>query len=124
MIQPWFEPTTFGTWYGALVGGGGGTLIGILGGIVGGVLVPRGIGRRAVSIGIGVLVVLGLAQIALGLVALLNQQPYGIWYPLLLCGFIFAVVPAALLPALRRAYAAAEARRMDAAALRERQAGG
>ena len=31
MNEPWFEPNAFGAWFGAIVGGGGGTLVGLLG---------------------------------------------------------------------------------------------
>jgi hypothetical protein len=119
MVQPWFEPDTFGMWYGIVGGGGFGTLMGIGGGIAGSFLIPRGIGRRWVLGSMVIIVLLGLAQTAFGLYALFAGQPYGIWYPPTLAGAISALVVGCLLPAFRKLYAVAEARRMDAQAIRD-----
>jgi hypothetical protein len=118
MTQPWFEPNLFGALYGGIAGGGGGALIGIFGGLIGSVLAPRAIGRRWVLGGMGFVVLLGLAQLGFGLYALLAGQPYGIWFPPTLCGVIYAAVVGSLIPVIRRCYAEAEARRMDAEAIR------
>lgn len=118
MAEPWFEPNTFGALFGAIVGGGGGTLIGIFGGVAGSYLIPRGKGRGFV---LGTLVTvagLGLVMLAIGIYALVVGQPYGIWYPILLCGVIFSVVCGSMVPAIRKQYAAAEQRRLEAESIR------
>lgn len=103
MSDAWFDPNTFGAYYGAI--GGGGT--GLLGGIVGtlcGILIPKGKGRRLIMrLMIGA-VVLGVVQLIFGVAALILGQPYGIWYPPTLCGFISAVVFGAGIPVIRRRY--------------------
>ena len=50
--------------------------------------------------------------------ALIQGQPYGIWYPAVLCGVVFCGVTLGLIPVLRRRYAEAEQRLMEAADLR------
>ncbi len=120
MTQPWFHPMWFGALYGAILGGGGGTLIGVGGALVGGILAPRAIGRRWVLGAMLCVVLLGLAQLAFGVFALVAGQPYAIWYPPMLCGVLYTIVVGVLIPVIRRRYAQAEARRMDAAALRGR----
>ena len=118
MAEPWFDPNAFGAWYGAIAGGVGGTLVGCFGGLIG-YLAPRGQGRRFVlTVMIGI-VVAGLSQIGFGVVALASGQPYGIWYPPLLCGGIFTVVTGSLIPTVRKRYAEAELRRMEAEAIRQ-----
>ena len=118
MSEPWFDPNTFGAWFGAIVGGGGGTLIGCLGGLVG-YLAPRGKGRRFVLATMVSIVVVGLVMLGVGLFALLSGQPYGIWYPLVLCGGLFAIIDGSLIPMVRRRYSEAEHRRMEAEAIRQ-----
>ena len=120
MTQPWFNPIWFGALYGTIAGGGGGALMGVLGGLVGGVLAPRGIGRRWVLGGMLVLVLLGLAQLGFGVYVLLVGQPYAIWFAPVLCGLIYTLVVGPLIPVVRKRYAQAEARRMDAESIRGR----
>jgi hypothetical protein len=117
MNEAWFDPNTFGAWFGAIVGGGGGTLGGLLGAAAG-CLAPRGKGRAAILGGMTLFVVLGVAFLAFGLVALLAGQPYGIWYPPLLCGLIFSIVVGGLIPVVRLRYRQAENRRIDAQSIR------
>lgn len=117
MSEPWFEPNTFGALYGAIGGGVGGSLCGCLGGLIG-YLAPRGKGRRFALGAMLTVVVAGLVQVGLGLVALVSGQPYGIWYPMLLCGGILTVVMGGLLPVVRMRYVHAEQRRLQAEGLR------
>lgn len=112
----WFDGRSAG-----LVGGIGGAAVGILCGIYGalaGTLAPRGIGRRAMLTTHVVLLVLAAASVVLGLVALATGQPYHVYYPLLLLGFVPAAVLGGLLPVIRKRYDEAEQRRIDAEALR------
>ncbi len=117
MSEPWFDANTFGTMYGVIGGGVGGILCGVLGAI-GGILAPRGKGRRFVLGSMAVLVVAGAVQLVIGLIALASGQPYGIWYPMVLCGVILVTVIAPLIPLVRTRYAQLDQRRIDAEAIR------
>lgn len=112
-MTPWFDPNTFGGLYGAIVGGGGGTLFGIFGAVAG-MLASRGQGRAFVFGGLLLFLVVGLANLAVGVYAVIMRQPYGIWYPLVLVGFIMTLLSSIFLPVMRLRYAQAEARRMSA----------
>jgi peptidoglycan/LPS O-acetylase OafA/YrhL len=118
MATPWFDPNMFGALYGSIAGGVGGTLGGLLGAAAG-ALAPKGKGRPWVMAGFGVMIALGFASLALGVVAIVAGQPYGIWYPPLLVGIILPVVLLGVLPGVRRTYDAAEARRIEAEGLRQ-----
>lgn len=118
MTTPWVDPQLFGMWYGGIIGGvvlggGGGTLGGLAG-----LWAPRAKGRRWILGGMQAFLTFGLIQATVGIVALLSGQPYGIWYPLLLCGGISTLVMGLSLPRIRRTYAAAENRRVQAEDLR------
>ena len=118
MSDPWFpDPNMFGAIYGSVVGGVGGSLLGLLGAAAG-TLAPQGKGRSWILGSMTAAVGLGVVQLAAGIVALATGQPYGIWYPLLLTGVIFTVVVGALLPVVRRRYDEAEQRRMQAESIR------
>ncbi|QDT90300.1 hypothetical protein [Gimesia algae] len=117
MDAPWFDPVTFGAWFGAIVGGGGGALCGIWGALFG-ILSPRGKGRKVILGGMFLFAIIGLLLIATGLFALLKGQPYGIWYPFLMAGFVFAIVNGALIPVIRKNYQQAENRRIAAESIR------
>jgi hypothetical protein len=87
-------------------------------GALAGTLAPRGKGR-AVVLGLGWLfVVVGVSQLVFGLYALAAGQPYGIWYGPCLVGVIIPLVVGGLLPVVRRRYAEAEGRRMQAEGFR------
>ena len=118
MGEPWFDPNTFGAWYGSIGGGVGGSLMGCMGGLAG-YLAPRGKGRQFVMITFTVFLVLGAVQAVLGMFALAEGQPYGIWYPMLLCGIVTLFVIGPLIPVIRRRYAEAEHRRIEAEAIRQ-----
>jgi hypothetical protein len=49
---------------------------------------------------------------------LINDQPYHVWYPLVLIGGILTLVMGPLLPVVRLRYRQAEQRKLDAAGLR------
>jgi hypothetical protein len=117
MATPWFDPNSFGMWYGTIAGGGGGSLLGILGALAGR-FAPRGKGKRWVLGGLGLALTFGLVSLGTGVAALATGQPYGIWYPLTLVGGIFAFVVGFNLPVVRRRYAEAEARKLEAGAIR------
>jgi hypothetical protein len=114
---PWFDPALFGTWFGILVGGVGGTLGGLLGAVAG-TLAPRGKGRAFVLGGMRAFSVMGLLLAVFGLAALLCGQPFFIWFFPLFFGADLALLFVVLTPVVRRRYAEAEERRLEAEALR------
>ncbi len=117
MSEPWFDPIRFGALYGGIAGGVLGSLGGILGAMAG-TLAPKGKGRSFVLGAFTLMILIGAGHLLLGLYALANRQPYGIWYPLVLIGSILTIVMGSLRPVVRKRYQEAEARKMEAAAFR------
>jgi hypothetical protein len=117
MSEPWFNEVWFGALYGAVVGGGGGTIIGLWGALVGS-LAPQGKGRTPILAAAALFIVLGLASLGFGVAALVSGQPYAIVYPPLLCGLVITGVVGSLIPVVRKRYAEAEARRLEAEGFR------
>jgi hypothetical protein len=118
MSQPWFDPQQFGMYFGAIGGGVGGSLAGMLGAITG-ILAPRGRGKVPVIAAWVLFMLAGTLSLALGVVALVSGQPYGIWYPLLLVGVILEGVCTPLLFAVvLPVYRMAEARKLAAEEIR------
>lgn len=115
-MSPWWNEAV-GTYIGALGGAG----IGVIGGTYGalaGVLAQKGQARRAVlGTHVALLVLGGLTLIA-GIVAVASGQPYHVFYPLLLIGVITTAVLGGLFPVMRKRYAAAEHRRLEAEEIR------
>jgi hypothetical protein len=104
----WWDQRTAG-----LIGGGIGALIGVMGGLIG-ILCGRGKAEGVVVSLMHVMKLVGLAGLALGIVALAVKQPYAVWYPPLLIGVICTSLGFALTPTVRRRYAELEDRRMRA----------
>jgi peptidoglycan/LPS O-acetylase OafA/YrhL len=102
--EPWFSTET-ATYFGAI-------------GAICGVMVPKGKGRSFILPMLLVLACLGVVVLGVGVVALVLGQPYAIWYPFMLLGFIPAVVFGSLDPGMKRLYAQAEQRQLEADALR------
>ncbi len=98
---------------GGWIGGIGGSVIGMLGGMIG-ILAGFGKGRRFVVASTIALAILGTVALVLGVIAFLMEQPYGVYYPLLLGGLILAAVFGANLPGIRRRYEQIELRKMAA----------
>lgn len=112
----WWSGSTAG-WIGGLGGAGVGLLGALLGG-VGGPLAQRGRCRSLVVGGfIGGIVLCALSLLT-GLVALALGQPYHVWYPLVLPGFVGTLVFGLLLPTVIKAYERVAQRRIDAESLR------
>jgi hypothetical protein len=106
---------------GNMIGAIGGSAIGILGGLIGaagGILAPRGIGKLLIVGTMLVVTALGVAVLGAGIVALVESQPYHVYYPLLLCGGIPALVFGSLIPVVLMAYRRAELNRLAAEELR------
>ena len=115
--EPWFEPNRFGALVGAIGGGVGGTLGGLVGAFAGWA-VPRGKARGVVLGLMGLFFGIGLACLALLVYALIEKQPYGIWFPFALLGSVFTVVFGILRPVMKRRYQQVEQRRIEAEGLR------
>lgn len=96
-----------------LVGGIGGSLIGLLGAIVG-VLAGMGIGRPLVITILAGVVAIACVLVPAGIVALAIGQPYAVYYPLLFGGGMCGMFGTIGFAVLRQRYAAVEMRRMQA----------
>ena len=114
--SPWFSAETANL-YGGLSGAG----IGVIGGTLGaaaGMLAPKGKGRGFVLGGMMVFAIIGVVILIIGIVAVSGGQPYHVWYPMVLLGAMLAGLFGGLTPVIRKRYSEAEARRLDADALR------
>ncbi|MEZ6235810.1 MAG: hypothetical protein R3B68_16625 [Phycisphaerales bacterium] len=103
------------------IGGGVGAGIGLLGGLIGvlgGLCVPKGKAKPLVLALFAIMIGAGAISLIAGVVALIDSQPYHVFYPLLLIGLIACGVGGGNLPFVLKAYRQAEARRMDAEELR------
>lgn len=99
--------------YSGLVGGIAGGLVGCVGALIG-LLTSLGRGRRFVTGAATSLMVCGTLAFVAGVVAVTKSQPYAVYYPLLLIGFLSTVVPLGLMPAIRKRYEEIELRTMRA----------
>ena len=109
-VTPWFNNTAL---VGALLGSGCGVLGGILG-VLMGVLAPRGIGKPFVIAFEAVVGFLGVITLIVGITGMVQGQPYGVWYPLAIVGFISATVFGTLLPITKMVYRRAEEQKLEA----------
>ncbi|MBZ5617338.1 MAG: hypothetical protein LAQ69_01205 [Acidobacteriia bacterium] len=109
MTQPWFDPNHYawipGTAYGVIAG--------LMGGLVGW-LVPRGRAREFILRSWFTLWVVAIALLIAGTVALIDGQPWGVWYGLLLPGAIGTLVVGANSLLILKTYRAVEERRLAA----------
>jgi hypothetical protein len=104
----WWDGRTAG-----LVGGIAGTVIGCLGGLIG-MLAGVGKAREFVMLLTAAIVLAGVACLALAIVALLQTQPYCVYYPLLLLGGLSVLVMGPLRRTLRQRYQQLELRKIAA----------
>lgn len=114
-VTPWFTESGL---VGGLLGGAVGVLAGGVYGPLVGVLMPRGQARSFILGFHWVLVAIGLGLAGLGLFALINGQPYAVWYVLVLPGGLLTTLMLFLTPMVHRGYRDAEYRRADAEAFR------
>ena len=109
MTEPWFDPSHYawipGTVYGIAAG--------LLGAIVGW-LVPRGRARSLILRSWFTLWAAGVALLILGFVALIQGQPWGVWYGLLLPGAIGTLVVGGNSLVILKKYREIEERRLAA----------
>ena len=109
MTEQWFDANLY-AWI-------PGTFLGVVGGILGslgGTLAPRGKAKRLVIGLYGLAIFVSAILLIAGVVALIQGQPYGVWYGLGLPGLLGIVVLGALLPVLLKRYREAEERRLVA----------
>ena len=115
-MSPWWN-----AYQGNMIGGWGGAAIGVLCGCIGaaaGYLAPRGKARAFVFGSFAVMIAVGAVSLVVGLFAVATRQPWHVWYPLVLMGFIVCIVVPLQIPALRARYRQAEMRRLEAEELR------
>ena len=116
-MQQWFDANTAGI-VGAVMGtvlGGG---FGGFGGGVGGTLAAMG---KAKTFVIGVFytaISISLIILFVGLYALLNGQPWHVWFVFILPGTLMSLLMGLLLPVIQKRYCQAEQRKLDAEAIR------
>jgi len=115
-IKLFRRANNFDSWWSTqqagLIGGIGGSLIGCLGGLIG-LLVSKGKARNFVLAAVKCFIALGILLTIAGLVAVAFQQPYAVWYALLLPGVILILVFSLNLHSIQRRYDELEIRRMD-----------
>lgn len=109
MTEPWFDPNRYAWVFGAALGMVGGML-----GALAGSLAPRGKAKPLVMGLFAVSLVACAAMLAAGVVALVQRQPYGVWYGLLLPGALGLIVLGGLMPVVQARYREAEQRRLSA----------
>jgi hypothetical protein len=96
---------------GGMIGGIGGAIIGCFGALIG-VLASRGKARKFVLALTKIFIALGIFLLLAGAVAAVMKQPYMIYYPLLLAGFILTIVFSVNQSSIQRRYDELEIRRM------------
>lgn len=114
--EPWIAEDTM-IYFGAYGGAGIGVLGGILG-TVAGVLAPKGKGRALILNSMLALGCLGVVFLLTGVFAVVQGQPYVVYYPFLLLGLVLSTVMFAVRPAVAKRYQEAEQRKLEAAAMR------
>ena len=115
---PWI-PVEHAWMLGPILGGGvGGILMGCIGGGFCSILVAKGIARTFVVGYFNFLIILGLAMLAVGIAAIINKQPYAIWYSFTLCGALATCISGTLSFIMRHQYRAVEQRKLDAQLIR------
>jgi hypothetical protein len=108
---PWF--TNYGD-VGGLLGAGVGVLGGGVYGPLVGTLAPRGAAKSLVLGYHFVLLALGIAVLAAGLVAMIAGQPRGVWISLMMPGGLLALLMTLFTPMILARYRQAEHRRLEA----------
>ena len=101
--------TRVGAWAGAI----GGAVVGCVGALIG-LLTSLGRARRFVIASAISLIALGAGAFLAGIIAFAWSQPYSLFYPLLLVGFLACIIPLGLLSSIRRRYEEIELRTMRA----------
>ena len=110
-MQAWFDQQTAGM-IGGIIGclGGG---MGALFGCTANYCVTRGKKKWVYGI-MAVAISIGAVFSVLGLIALLAKQPYHVWYPFVLSGFLMTILFSCFLPMMRNRFIQNEMRQMSA----------
>ncbi|HVO86995.1 MAG TPA: hypothetical protein VMV45_00515 [Casimicrobiaceae bacterium] len=109
MNEAWFNAASYAFIPGVVIGIAGAAL-----GLLAGSLAPRGKAKwLVIGFHIGIIIV-SLGLLALGVLALAEGQPYGVWYGLGLPGLIGVAVFGSLYGVVQRRYREAEEKRMSA----------
>ena len=105
----WWTPQQAG-----MIGGAAGAATGLLGALCG-ILAGMGKARKFVLVTLVCIVLVGIASLITGAFAASRDQPYVVWYPLVLLGAIGGVVGGITFPLVRKAYMQRELRQISAA---------
>jgi hypothetical protein len=109
ITQPWFDPNQYawipGTVYGVAAG--------LMGALVGW-LVPRGRARQPLLRAWYTLWAIAIVLLLIGMTALVDGQPWGVWFGILLPGAIGTLVVGANTLVILKAYQQVETRRVAA----------
>ncbi len=106
MAGQWFSGSTMG-----IIGGVGGSVIGIWGALIG-FLAGRGKARGFAMASSNVLIVVGIVCLFAGVVALATRQPYTVWFTMFLFGGLLVGVVGSLRRVLPQRYQALELKKM------------
>lgn len=110
-MEAWFSEQSAGM-LGGIIGGGIGAMGGIIGGMSG--LCVRKGWKKLLYGTFGAMIVLSVALLITGIVALLSKQPYHVWYVFALPGLIGTAVFGGLFPMIRKRLTENELRQMQA----------
>jgi hypothetical protein len=94
-----------------MIGGVGGAIIGCFGSLIG-ILGAKGKARNFVLTMLKIFIGVGILLLAVGIIAIASKQPYAVWYPLILPGFILTLVFGVNLRSIKKRYDDLEIRRM------------
>ncbi len=104
----WWTNRTAG-WIGAI----GGASIGLLGALIG-ILNGMGKGKLVVITALRLLLIFGCVSLGAGIFALIQSQPYAVYYPLLLPGVLCTILSLSLYRGIIRRFEQIELRKMQA----------
>lgn len=104
----WWSNQTAG-----IVGGIAGSALGLFGALTG-VLGGQGKALGFLVKAWQTLFVLGIASLIIGVAAVIMGQPYAVYYPLLLMGFLISILSPMCVSIMRQRKAQSEIRQMDA----------
>ncbi|MHC4882499.1 MAG: hypothetical protein ACYTEN_08060 [Planctomycetota bacterium] len=106
-MEPWFDEKTAGMIGGILGAGLGGVWCG---GVLGGMssfYIKKGLKKLAYGL-YGLTFLVGLILAGIGLIGVITDQPYHVWYPFILTGGIVSVVIGGIFPMISKRFAERE----------------
>jgi len=110
-MEQWFSPKTAG-----IIGGLIGSILGLAGALIGcscGICVRKG-WKKPIYTTFILAIATSVMLLITGLVALGIKQPYHVWYPFLLSGFIGTIIFSSLFPVIRKRFIESEMIKMQA----------